>query len=83
MVRCRNGVGCVFVFLVVDDGIDIAVKDVVYDVLAEVFCLVGTAAVVPFDSPQVVDDVAAAPNQVALFTKRSKLSPDFDTLFRF
>lgn len=69
MVRCRNGVGCVFVFLVVDDGIDIAVKDVVYDVLAEVFCLVGTAAVVPFDSPQVVDDVATAPNQVSLLAQ--------------
>ena len=69
--------------LVVNGGIDVAFKDAVYDVFAEAFGLVGTAAVVPFDAPQVVDDVAAAPNQVALLTKRSKLSPDFDTLFRF
>lgn len=56
-------------FLVVDDGIDIAAEYVVYDVFAEVVSLVGTAAVVPFDSPQVVDDVAAAPDQVSLLAQ--------------
>ena len=69
MFRCRYGVGCVFVVFVVDDVIDIAGDDVIDDVLVEMFGRFRAAALVPFDAAQVVDDVAASPDEIAFFAE--------------
>lgn len=82
MFRCRHGVVGVFVVFVVDDGIRAAVEDAVRDVCVEAVGGVGTAALVPFDAAQVVDDVAAGPDEIAFFTERGEFLAECEALVR-
>lgn len=80
--RCRHGVGCVFVVFVVDDSVEVALCDVIDDVLVEMFGRFRAAALVPFDAAQVVDDVAAGPDEIAFFTERGEFLAECEALVR-
>ena len=62
---------------VVDDVVDVAGDDIIDDILVEVFGCFGAAALVPFDAAQVVDDVAAGPDEVAFFAERGEFLAEF------
>lgn len=67
---------------VVDDSVEVALCDVIDDVLVEMFGRFRAAALVPFDAAQVVDDVAAGPDEVAFFTERGEFLAECEALVR-
>lgn len=82
VVGRRDGVVGVGVAVVVDDGFVIALLDGRLDGLVEAVGGGVAVLVLPFDEAQVVDDVAAAHDEVALLAEAGELLAEFVRLAR-
>ena len=68
VVRCWYGIGCVRQVFVVDDCLMIMADNGIADCIVEAVCHWCAAFIVPFHPHQIVDNIAAAKDQITLLS---------------